>query len=129
GHLVAGPPLRRARRPAGRVVARAPAPRRTVGLRVPRQYLGSGARMAAPMRPGPLVSLCLAAATIAAVTGCGGGGEARADERLTVYAASSLREALPDLDPAPRYSFGSSGTLETQIRRGAPADVFLAASP
>src|SRR5690606_37664006 len=39
------------------------------------------------------------------------------------------REALPDLDPAPRYSFGSSGTLETQIRRGAPADVFLAASP
>ena len=72
------------------------------------------------------------AALAAAAPGCGGEDRAGADtgggERLTVYAASSLREVLPALDPGPRYSFASSGTLETQIRRGAPADVFLSAA-
>jgi molybdate transport system substrate-binding protein len=79
-----------------------------------------------------LLVIALAALT-AVAPGCGGedqaGGEtAGGSERLTVYAASSLREALPALDPAPRYSFASSGTLKTQIRRGAPADVFLSAA-
>jgi molybdate transport system substrate-binding protein len=50
-------------------------------------------------------------------------------ERLDVYAASSLTDAFRAFDPRPRYSFGSSTTLETQIRNGAPADLYAAASP
>jgi molybdate transport system substrate-binding protein len=49
--------------------------------------------------------------------------------RLDVYAASSLTEAFEAFDSRPRYSFGSSSTLETQIRNGAPADLYAAASP
>jgi molybdate transport system substrate-binding protein len=46
----------------------------------------------------------------------------------TVYAAASLREALPAIDGAPKYNFAGSNTLQTQIERGAPADVFASAS-
>src|SRR3954453_18122809 len=46
----------------------------------------------------------------------------------TVYGAASLRTVLPALDDAPRYSFAGSDTLQTQIERGAPADVFATAS-
>lgn len=48
---------------------------------------------------------------------------------LTVYAASSLTDVFPQIDPLPHYSFGGSDTLAFQIRQGAPADVFAAASP
>lgn len=48
---------------------------------------------------------------------------------LTVYAAASLREALPRIAPNPSYSFAGSGALQFQIERGAPADVFVSASP
>jgi molybdate transport system substrate-binding protein len=47
----------------------------------------------------------------------------------TVYAAASLNGALPALDKTPKYSFAGSNTLQTQIERGAPADVFASASP
>jgi molybdate transport system substrate-binding protein len=50
-------------------------------------------------------------------------------QRLTIYAAASLTDALRAFDPKQRYSFGSSGTLETQIANGAPADVYASASP
>ena len=52
-----------------------------------------------------------------------------ADEPLTIYAAASLTDAFRSFDSAPRYSFGGSNTLETQIRRGAPADLFASAAP
>jgi molybdate transport system substrate-binding protein len=49
--------------------------------------------------------------------------------RLTVFAAASLTDVLPAVDPRPRYGFAGSDQLAFQIQQGAPADVFLAASP
>ena len=46
-----------------------------------------------------------------------------------VLAAASLTEVLPRVEPGARYSFGGSSQLAQQIRQGAPADVFLSASP
>jgi molybdate transport system substrate-binding protein len=46
-----------------------------------------------------------------------------------VYAASSLRAAFPEIDGAATYNFAGSNALQTQIERGAPADVFASASP
>ena len=48
---------------------------------------------------------------------------------LTIYAAASLTDVFRALDPAQRYSFAGSNALETQIRNGAPADVFASAAP
>ncbi len=50
-------------------------------------------------------------------------------QALNVYAATSLTNVLPAINKAPKYSFGGSNTLQAQIERGAPADVFAAASP
>jgi molybdate transport system substrate-binding protein len=48
---------------------------------------------------------------------------------ITVLAAASLTEALPRIAAGPRYSFAGSDQLALQIRQGAPADVYAAASP
>jgi molybdate transport system substrate-binding protein len=57
---------------------------------------------------------------------------------ITVFAASSLKEAFTTLgqqfeaaNPGTKvtFSFGASSTLATQITSGAPADVFASASP
>jgi molybdate transport system substrate-binding protein len=48
---------------------------------------------------------------------------------LNVYAASSLREVFTQIDAGVTYSFAGSNQLQLQIERGAPADVFAAASP
>jgi molybdate transport system substrate-binding protein len=48
---------------------------------------------------------------------------------LTIYAAASLTDVFRALDANQRYSFAGSNTLETQIRNGAPADVFASAAP
>jgi molybdate transport system substrate-binding protein len=53
---------------------------------------------------------------------------AREESPLTVLAASSLTDVLPRIDGGPRYSFGGSNALATQLRNGAPADVFLSAN-
>jgi molybdate transport system substrate-binding protein len=55
-------------------------------------------------------------------------GEAAAD-RPVVLAAASLTDVLPRIEPEGQYAFGSSSALAEQIRRGAPFDVFLSASP
>jgi molybdate transport system substrate-binding protein len=51
-----------------------------------------------------------------------------AAQALNVYAATSLTNVFPALNKSPRYSFGGSNTLQLQIERGAPADVFASAS-
>lgn len=65
------------------------------------------------------------AALLLAVVGCGGSDE----EKLTVFAAASLTEAFQQLDPDVRFNFAGSDELATQLREGARADVYAAASP
>ena len=48
---------------------------------------------------------------------------------LNVFAAASLMDVFPKIDPSERYSFAGSDQLALQIRQGAPADVFASASP
>src|SRR5687767_9621477 len=67
-------------------------------------------------------------------TACGGSHEsametsAPRERPLTVYAAASLTDVLPRIDSTARYNFAGSDELATQIREGAPADVYAAAS-
>lgn len=56
--------------------------------------------------------------------GCGG-----AEGSPRVLAAASLTDVLPRIDTNAGYSFGSSAELATQVREGAPADVFVSADP
>jgi molybdate transport system substrate-binding protein len=69
--------------------------------------------------------VALLAATALGWAAAGRGGESRP----AVYAASSLAEAFRAYDADARYSFGGSNALETQIRNGAPADLFASAAP
>ena len=48
--------------------------------------------------------------------------------QITVYAAASLTNVFPAIEPKERYSFGGSNTLAAQIKQGAPADVFASAN-
>ena len=58
-------------------------------------------------------------------------------DRVTVFAAASLTDALQELagdwrrqnGGEVRYSFASSSTLARQIEAGAPADIFISANP
>lgn len=56
-------------------------------------------------------------------------------KELTILAAASMKHALeelkmsyPDKNVVINYSFGASGTLQTQIEQGAPADIFISAA-
>jgi molybdate transport system substrate-binding protein len=52
-----------------------------------------------------------------------------ADDPATVFAAASLTDVLPRISPGARFQFAGSNQLTLQVREGAPADVFAAASP
>ena len=56
-------------------------------------------------------------------------GAPAAAQAINVDAATSLTGVFPALNKSPKYNFGGSNTLQAQIERGAPADVFAAASP
>jgi molybdate transport system substrate-binding protein len=73
-----------------------------------------------------LVSVLLAASV--AVTATAATSSTHAG-RPVVLAAASLTEVLPRIHPEATYSFASSNSLAEQIRRGAPVDVYLSASP
>src|SRR3974390_1988481 len=47
---------------------------------------------------------------------------------ITVFAGSSMASVLPAVYAGNTYSFGSRGTLATQITNGAPADVLMGAN-
>ena len=57
---------------------------------------------------------------------------ARAEERVTVFAAASLRGALEAVldahDSAISVSYGGSGTMARQVAQGAPADLVILAN-
>jgi molybdate transport system substrate-binding protein len=68
-------------------------------------------------------------AVVAALVAAGASARPRTEQsELTVFAASSLTDAFPKIDPSARYSFGGSNALAAQIRLGAPADVFASAN-
>ncbi len=54
--------------------------------------------------------------------------QAASSTQITVYAASSLTNVFPAIDPHEHYSFGGSNALANQIQQGAPADVFASAN-
>jgi molybdate transport system substrate-binding protein len=58
----------------------------------------------------------------------GGASSATRSTQITVYAAASLTNAFPAIDPSEKYSFGGSNALAAQIKQGAPADVFASAN-
>ena len=74
-----------------------------------------------------MTRLLTAALLAVLLTACGGGSSAGSGE-LTVFAAASLTEVFPMIDPDPAYNFAGSDDLATQIKEGAGADVYAAAS-
>lgn len=70
-----------------------------------------------------VVALALSALVL---VGCAG---SERGEPLTVFAAASLTEVLERLAPEARFNFAGSDELATQLREGAEADVYAAASP
>jgi molybdate transport system substrate-binding protein len=74
-------------------------------------------------------SLLLAVALLTGLTTSAGATAHRAAAQMNVFAAASLTEAFPKLDGGQKYNFAGSDSLAAQIRLGAPADLFAAASP
>jgi molybdate transport system substrate-binding protein len=75
-----------------------------------------------------VVATAVAVGLTAASVGLAGTSQAKKAPRLTVFAAASLTNVLPGIDPNGRYSFGGSNALAAQIEQGLPADVFASAN-
>jgi molybdate transport system substrate-binding protein len=74
----------------------------------------------------PAAALVVASCVLAAAAFAGGSHTQR--PRLTVFAAASLTNVLPQIDARARYSFGGSNMLAAQIQQGLPADLFASAN-
>jgi molybdate transport system substrate-binding protein len=70
----------------------------------------------------------VALVTLLGLSALGSQARGAAQAQITVYAAASLTDVFPRIDPNQRYSFGGSNTLAAQIQQGAPADVFASAN-
>ena len=71
----------------------------------------------------------LAALAVSVAVVAGSASAHAQSQPLTIYAAASLTDVFRAFDPDQRYSFAGSNALETQIRNGAPADIFASAAP
>ncbi len=85
--------------------------------------------MARRRRAKRVVTTFVAAILAVALTLAGAAGARTSADPLTIYAAASLTEVFKAYDPAQKYSFAGSNVLETQIKQGAPADIFASAAP
>jgi molybdate transport system substrate-binding protein len=74
------------------------------------------------------LALLTAAGCLALLAVPAAGSASAARTQITVYAAASLTNVFPAIDPHELYSFGGSNTLAAQIQQGAPADVFASAN-
>ena len=74
--------------------------------------------------------LAVVAALLAgfALTAAGASAARHAAPKLTIFAAASLTDVFPRIDPSESYSFAGSNTLAAQIEQGLPADVFASAN-
>ncbi len=68
------------------------------------------------------------ALTLAVSVGAASASSTHSTAGITVFAGSSMTSVLPAIDSGNTYSFGSTGTLATQITNGAPADVLMGAN-
>ena len=84
-------------------------------------------RVSVSRRAGGALLLSLAILTAFAIGASARTGRTAA--QMNVFAAASLTEAFPKFDGGQKYNFAGSDTLAAQIRLGAPADIFAAASP
>ena len=75
-----------------------------------------------------MIILCAALSALALVTARTAPARTAANP-LTIFAAASLTDVFKAYDPNEQYNFAGSNVLETQIRQGAPADIFASAAP
>ena len=75
------------------------------------------------------LTLLLVALLIGVTAVAGASARSTATPPLTIYAAASLTEVFRAFDGGQNYNFAGSNALETQIRNGAPADIFASAAP
>ena len=74
------------------------------------------------------LALLTVVALVALLAVPAGGSASTKRTQITVYAAASLTNVFPAIDPNEKYSFGGSNALAAQIAQGAPADVFASAN-
>ena len=77
----------------------------------------------------PATAALLASLFLALVASAPSSARPQESGKLAVFAAASLTEVFPRINPRANYSFAGSDQLAAQIQLGAEADVFAAASP
>lgn len=81
------------------------------------------------MRPREVSAIVVIAASVSLVASTPSSARSTDSGKLAVFAAASLTEVFPKINPRAEYSFAGSDQLAAQIQLGAQVDVFAAASP